>query len=132
MANESTNSQDKKVLIIEDDKDFLWILRQSFEAAGLTVIYAQDGEEGLQKAQSENPALLLVDIGLPKMDGIAVAKALRGKGVEAPIIFLTNMKDMDHISEALEAGGGGADYIVKSDVQIDAIVDRVKNKLGMQ
>lgn len=123
------NESSKKILIVEDDKDFLWILRQSFDNQGLDVVYALDGQEGLEKAKQEKPDLIIADIGLPKIDGIAMAKAIREAGISAKIIFLTNLSDPDHISKALEAAGE-TDYMVKADVAVDQILKRVKEKVG--
>ncbi len=121
----------KKVLIVEDDKDFLWLLRQNFNNQNMSIIYALDGEEGLAMAEKEKPDLMIVDILLPKMDGIAMAKKIIEKGIKPQIIFLTNIKDPDHISRAIETVAE-ADYIVKSDMHIDSVVDRVKSKLGVK
>lgn len=123
--------QKKKILIVEDSKDFLWFLRQTFDSQGFTVCYAEDGEKGLEEAEKENPDLILIDIQLPKMDGIEMAKKIKEKGLNAKMIFLTNMNDPIHISEALDAAGE-SDYIVKVDVNIDAVVQRVKDKLSIQ
>ncbi len=125
------NDTTKKILIVEDDKDFLWFLRQTFESQGLSLVYAEDGENGLEMAQKENPDLILIDILLPKMDGIEMAKKIKEKGLSPKMIFLTNMKDPEHISRALEAAGE-SDYIVKVDVHIDSVVQRVKDKLGIK
>ena len=121
----------KKLLIVEDDKSFLWILRQSFENEGLSVFFAEDGEEGLNMAIKEKPDLILLDILMPKMDGITVAKKLKENGTEAYIMFLTNFKDAEHVSQAVEVVRE-TDYIVKSDIHIDQIINRVKNKLAIQ
>lgn len=121
----------KKVLIVEDDKDFLWLLRQSFDTSGLAVVYAIDGEEGLEMAKKEKPDLMLIDILLPKFDGITMAKKIKESGVNSQMVFLTNLRDPEHISEVMNIAAG-ADYIVKSDMHIDAIVERVKNKLGVK
>lgn len=121
----------KKVLIIEDDKDFLWILRESFANQKFSVVYALDGEEGVAMAAKEHPDLIIMDILLPKLDGIGAAKKIKEQGVNSQIIFLTNFKDADHINHALEAVGQ-TDYMVKSDIKIDAIVQRVKDKLGVK
>ena len=125
-----TKKIDKKVLICEDDKSFLWILRQSFENEGFSVIFAQDGEEGLTMAIGENPDLILLDILMPKMDGITMARKLKENGSKPMIIFLTNFKDAEHISAAVEVFGE-TDYIVKSDLHVDQIIVRVKEKLGI-
>jgi len=121
----------KKVLIVEDDKDFLWLLRQSFDTKELSVFFAVDGEEGLEMAKKEKPDLILIDILLPKMDGIAMAKKIKESGINSQMIFLTNLKDPQHISEVMNVAIG-ADYIVKSDMHIDAIIERVKDKLDIK
>jgi len=120
----------KKILIVEDNKEYLWLLRQSFDNQSFAVLYALDGQEGLDMAQKEKPDLIIADIQLPKMDGIAMAKNIKEKGINCQIIFLTNFNDSMHISDAINAVGQ-TDYIVKADVHIDAIVDRVKSKLGI-
>jgi len=121
----------KKILIVEDDKDFLWILRQSFSGQPFSVIYAVDGQEGLIMAEKEKPDLIIIDIMLPKMDGITMAKNIKEKGIESQMIFLTNLKDPEHISQTMDIAGE-SDYIVKSDMGIDAIVSRVKRKLDIK
>lgn len=121
----------KKVLIVEDDKDFLWLLRLNFENNNLAVVSAQNGEEGLVLAEKENPDLIIIDIMMPKMDGITMAKKIREKGILSKMIFLTNMNDSKHIQEAIEISGE-TDYIIKADMHIDLIVERVKNRLGVK
>ena len=120
----------KKVLIVEDDKNFLWFFRQSFENQGLEIMFAEDGEQGLAAAEKEKPDLMVIDIMLRPggINGIQMARQLRENGIACKMIFLTNLKDPDHISEALSAVGE-SDYIVKADVHMDAIVQRVKEKL---
>jgi DNA-binding response OmpR family regulator len=121
----------KKILIVEDDKSLLWILRQGFSDEGFVVAFAQNGEEGLNIAELENPDLILLDISMPVMDGLTMAKKLRAKNINSQIIFLTNFKDGDHISEAIEISSE-IDYIIKSDLDIDQIIGRVKERLGIK
>jgi len=121
----------KKILIVEDDKNFLWLLRQSFIGENISAAFALDGEEGLKVALEEKPDLILLDILMPRMDGITVAKKLKENGIKSKIIFLTNFKDTEHISEAIEIVEG-TEYIIKSDVHIDEIIARVKKKLGIK
>ena len=125
------NQINKKVLIVEDDKDFLWLLKQGFGNQGLLMQYAEDGEAGLAAAEKEKPDLILIDILLPKMSGIEMAKKIKEKGIVSQMIFLTNLKDEQHISEAIDAAGG-ADYIVKSEIHINDIVARVRDKLNIK
>ena len=120
----------KKILIVEDDKDFLWLLKEEFEKIGFSVITAKDGHEGLTLAEKESPDLMLLDIILPKLDGISLAEELRAKNIKTPIMFLTNMKDAQHISDAIEAVHE-TEYMIKSDIAISDIIRKVKNKLNI-
>jgi len=122
---------DKKILIVDDDKNFLWILKQSVAGEGFSVISAQDGEEGLEMAMKEKPDLILLDILMPKMEGTEVAKKLKEAGADIPIIFLTNVKDSERVSETMEISGGMADYILKADIHVEDIINRIKQKLGV-
>lgn len=122
----------KKVLIVEDDKDFLWLLRQGFENQGLVMLHAFNGEEGLAMAEKEKPDLIIADIKLPNMDGVAMVKKVREKNIPCQVIFLTNFNDPDYVGEAMNAAKENADYFVKSDVKMEDIVGRVKNKLGLK
>lgn len=121
---------DKKILIAEDDKDLLSLLKDSFEAEGFSVLTAQDGEQGYAAAKSEKPDFLLLDILMPKIDGIEMAKKLKDENFKFPIIFLTNFGDTSHISSAIQIGE--SDYIIKSDMRIEDIVTRVKTRLGLK
>jgi DNA-binding response OmpR family regulator len=120
----------KKILIVEDDKAFLWILKQNFCDEGFEVVYAENGQEGLEMALSEKPDLILSDILMPKMDGVEMVKKIKEGGLDTKIIFLTNFKDSEHISKVMEIMGE-TEYIVKSDLHGFQIVDRVKRKLGL-
>lgn len=118
----------KKILVVDDTKSYLLILSQTLRQAGFTVATAENGEEGLVTVQEEKPDLILLDITMPKMDGITMAKKLKENGIETPIIFLTNMSDLQHITDASETA---ADYIIKSDVSAEDVVVRVKEKLAI-
>jgi YesN/AraC family two-component response regulator len=74
---------------------------------------------------------MLIDILMPKMDGTSMAKQMKEKGIETQKIFLTNFKDPEHMSKAMESAGGEVEYIVKSDVHVDNLVKRVRQKLGI-
>ena len=124
------NKIDKKILITEDERDLLSLLKDSFTEEGFTVFTASDGLEGLAVAEKEKPDLILADILMPKLDGIAMVKKFRESGVKTPVIFLTNFGDPEHISKAIEIGD--SDYIVKSDMRIEDVIFRTKNKLGLK
>lgn len=120
----------KKILIAEDEKDLLSLLSESFKQEGFDVIQASDGQEGLELSQKEKPDLMLVDILMPKLDGITMVQKIRESKTKTPVIFLTNFGDPEHISKAIEVGN--SDYIVKSDMRIEEIIIRAKNKLSIK
>ena len=119
----------KKVLIVEDDKDFLFILQTNFRDQGFSIITAHDGQEGLATAEKEKPDLIILDILMPNMNGLEMAKQMKEKGINIPIIFLTNVGDVESISKAEETVP--SDYIIKSDMSVDKIVAQVKKRLGI-
>ena len=119
----------KKILIVEDDDVFISLLQENFKNTEFEIITARDGEEGLTKAKEEKPDLILLDILLPKMDGIEVAVKLKESAIRIPIIYLTNVKDTERISQTMAIGGGEDDYIVKTDVRIEDVINRVRQKL---
>ncbi|MCX6796800.1 MAG: response regulator [Candidatus Falkowbacteria bacterium] len=118
----------KKILIAEDDKNLLSALQEKFTNEGFSVVSALDGEEGLVVAKKEKPDLFLIDIRMPKIDGITMAQKLKDAGNNAPIIFLTNLDDVKHISDAIAVSK--SDYLIKSDWKLEDIVKKVKVKLG--
>lgn len=119
----------KKILIVDDTKSYLWVISQALEEAGFVVATASNGEEGLAAIGTEKPDLILLDITMPKMDGMAMSKKMKELNVDVPVIFLTNIGDMKSISEASETAVG---YIVKSDTSTEDIVVRVKEKLNLK
>lgn len=117
----------KKILLVEDEEPFISALSDKLHDEGFTVVVARDGEEGLYKAKTENPDLILLDIVLPKMDGITMAKKLKEYNIIIPIVYLTNLSDQSHISDALETGYN--DYLVKTDWNINDLMRRIGDVL---
>ncbi len=99
-----------RVLVIDDDSLLLDALRYSLERAGYEVQTALTGKEGLQIAQEASPDLIILDLGLPDMDGFAVFRLLRQKS-DIPVIFLTARDRETDIILGLERGGD--DYVTK-------------------
>ena len=99
--------EEKTVLVVEDEKNIVDILRFK----GYRVLEAYDGEEGLRKARTEKPDLILLDIMLPKMIGFDVCEALRKDGDNVPILLLTAREEEDDKVRGLEIGAD--DYITK-------------------
>ena len=104
------NSQ-KMVLIVEDEKNIVDILRFNLQREGYQTCEAYDGEDGLAKAVSANPDLVLLDVMLPKMNGFDVCRALRSQGNNVPVIILTAREEESDKVLGLEIGAD--DYITK-------------------
>ena len=121
----------KKILIVEDEQSLREPLVKKFSGENFEVLQAEDGEKGLKIAKKEHPDLILLDILMPKMDGMTACKKLREDewGKDVPIIFLTNLNDAQQVTDATEAGV--YDYLVKSDWRIEDVVKKVREKLGM-
>ncbi|HVR97284.1 MAG TPA: response regulator transcription factor [Thermoanaerobaculia bacterium] len=101
----------RRVLIVEDDEAMSVALRDGFEYEGYTVMVAQDGEVGLRLATAERPDLILLDVMLPKMNGLDICKQLRNGGNGVPIIMLTARGQ--EIDKVLGLKLGADDYITK-------------------
>ena len=119
----------KYILVIEDDNVLAGMMKQSLEGAGFRVAHAQNGEEGKTMATSGTPPdLMIVDIDMPKIDGITMLNMLRAKGLNVPAFVLTNFNQTEHVADAAEAGI--LEYLVKADWEIDQIVEKVKMRLA--
>lgn len=101
----------KKILIVEDEKNIVDILSFNLGREGYETVAAYDGQAGLEKARSENPDLILLDLMLPKMDGFDVCKAIRQTDQSTPIIMLTAREEESDKVFGLELGAD--DYITK-------------------
>ncbi|SDH99386.1 two-component system, OmpR family, alkaline phosphatase synthesis response regulator PhoP [Planococcus glaciei] len=101
----------KKILIIEDEHSIATLLSYNLVQAGYETIIANDGKEGFEKALTEKPSLILLDLMLPSMDGVEVCKSLRQQKVQTPIIMLT-AKD-DEFDKVLGLELGADDYMTK-------------------
>jgi len=120
----------KTILIVEDEASLLTALGDSLKGQGFKVIETKNGEEGLAKAFSSHPDLILLDIIMPRMDGMTLLRKLREDswGKTALVIFLTNLSDMEKISEAL--ANKATTYLIKSDWDMDEILEKIKTKIN--
>ena len=101
------------LLVVEDESDVVDLLRYTFTKAGLTVLTARDGLEGLQIAKTNRPHLIVLDLLLPQMDGFAVCRALKNNSETAalPIVMLTARGASGDRIKGLEIGAD--DYVTK-------------------
>ena len=120
----------KKVLIVEDDVFLREMYVHTFTKEGFEMTEANDGEEGITKAEQGEFDLILLDIMMPKKSGIEVLQALRrpsAKAVKTPIILLSNLGQESVIREAFNMGADG--FILKSDTLPRDVVSRVDDFL---
>ena len=101
----------KKILIVEDEQGLAEGIRLNLEGEGFTVDWAEDGSEGLRKALEDTPDLLILDIMLPKKNGLEVCRELRHQNITIPIIMLTAKGE--EIDKVLGLELGADDYMTK-------------------
>jgi DNA-binding response OmpR family regulator len=99
-----------RVLVVEDDEDIAQALQRSLRMEGYEVRSAADGEQALEHGHTFAPDLVILDLGLPKMDGLEVARTLRAND-DVPILMLTARDALESRVEGLDAGAD--DYLVK-------------------
>ena len=117
-----------RILIIDDEPHMRLLLDHLMTHAGYVTLVARDGEEGMILARNQRPDLIIMDIRMPKVDGIKAARIVRADQVlkQVPIIFLTAVPDADEKMVSFEAGAD--DYIVKP-FDSDELVARVASQL---
>lgn len=118
-----------KILIVEDDPFLQKMYQKKFELENFSVETAGDGEEGLVKMKSFGPDLVLMDIMMPKLNGIdAVEKAREDPALaQIPILILTNLSSTEDAK--LAVGRGAVGYLVKSDYTPAQVIGKIKEIL---
>lgn len=121
-----TTNRKKKILIIEDETVLLELFADKFISEKFEVFQSTTAEKGLKLALRNKPDLILLDILLPKMDGLTMLKMLRADswGKNVPVIILSNVTDQQKVSEAMKLGV--YDYIVKTDLILNDLAKQVK------
>ncbi|WML59495.1 response regulator transcription factor [Neobacillus sp. PS2-9] len=100
-----------KVLVVDDEQSIVTLLQYNLEQSGFEVLTAMDGQEGKEIAETESPDIIVLDLMLPKLDGMEVCKQLRQKNIMIPILMLT-AKD-DELDKIIGLELGADDYMVK-------------------
>lgn len=118
----------KSVLIIEDEKDILDLYNEYLTSVGFEVDIASDGEEGLKKIVAGKSALVLLDIMMPKLDGIGILQTIKERKYKLPTtIMLTNLSHDQALKDAIALGA--KDFIIKSEVTPDQVVEKINKYL---
>lgn len=130
---DDTNQTPKRILIVEDDQFIRELYNEILQAEGYSTALAVDGEEGLAKVMMGGWDLILLDVMLPKKDGLQIlrdSKASPPKAPNGPIVVLTNLGSEDVIKQAFALGAAG--YLIKSSMNPDQVLLEVKNFLSGQ
>lgn len=100
-----------RILVIEDEHRLSAVIKKGLSEEGFAVDTAFDGEEGQYLAETESYDLIILDIGLPKIDGVTVCRELRTKKIKTPILMLTARSQIEEKIEGLDSGAD--DYVTK-------------------
>ncbi len=118
-------SDKQTILVVDDEQDLLDLIEYNLKQEGFDVLKAEDGVEGIEMAREHSPNLVLLDIMMPKMDGLEVVERMRDdkKLKKIPIIFLTARGDEKTEVQGLDKGGD--DYITKP-ISTTKLISRIK------
>lgn len=118
----------EKILVADDEVDFLEVIKPRLMANGYEVVTAFDGEDALKKVRSEHPDALLLDIMMPGIDGLEVLRQVRLENINLPIFILTAFSNEERYSLANKLNATG--YILKtSDLQKE--IDKINSILAI-
>jgi DNA-binding response OmpR family regulator len=122
-------SKSPLLLVVEDDVPIMDIIMKGLEKEGFNLINANDGDLGLELAINSHPDIILLDILMPKMNGLAMLRELRADpwGKDAKVIIITNLSNPESEKEARDLMAN--DYIIKSDLSLKQLVDHIHKLL---
>ncbi|HWW89194.1 MAG TPA: response regulator transcription factor [Solirubrobacteraceae bacterium] len=120
-----------QILLVEDDRELLAVIRRGLEEEGFSVSGAGSGADAMEQISADTPDALVIDVGLPDADGRDLCQAVRARGIQAPVLFLTAH---DTLADRLAGfGAGGDDYLTKpfSLAELSARLRAVLNRAGV-
>lgn len=115
-----------KILLAEDEPSLGQIIKESLETRNFEVVLCPNGEVAYQMFKTENPALLVLDVMMPKKDGFTLAKEIRQENAHIPIIFLTAKSQVEDVVQGFNLGGN--DYL-KKPFSIEELIVRINELL---
>ncbi len=120
----------KTVLIVEDEQSMQRALKSKLEHGGYAVHAAADGEEAMAYLKTETPNLVLLDLIMPKIDGISVLHQMKAdeRLRAVPVVILTNLSSGDKVAEAMALGT--FDFLVKANYSLDDVLKKVTERIG--
>ena len=118
----------KSILVIEDDPSVQLLVKKALTMYGFKITVADDGLDGLMKLESMRPDLIIIDMMMPRLDGMTFVKAIKARGEtkSIPVIFLTAKSDPKSMNEGINVG---ARFYVTKPFQIDDLVGKVQKAL---
>ena len=124
-----TRQDEVTVLLVEDTEDNRFMMKRLLEMSGYRVVEATNGEEAVKVAEAECPGLILMDLSLPMIDGLAATRLIRKlpKCQKTPIIAVSAHDTSDFLAEAIEAGCNS--YITKP-IDFNELEELIVNELG--
>lgn len=132
LSSDESPRDGKDVLVVEDDQFLRDLIVKKLNEEGLKTLQAIDGEEGLRMTHEKKPAIVLLDLILPGIDGFEVLKQIKADAVlsKIPVVILSNLGQKDDIDRGLKLGA--ADYLIKAHFTPGEIVQKVKEILEGQ
>lgn len=122
----------KKVLLIVDDETMVYeVLATQFKHQEIEILTVTDGQDGLKSAFEHHPDLILLDLVMPKMDGMTMLSKLRQDkwGKKARVIILSNVSNDNTVKEAAEWGSDA--YLIKADWSVVDVAQKIRDVLGL-
>lgn len=115
-----------KILIVEDDNFLVKAYQIKFERSGFDVFIAKDGDEGLKFAKKEKPALIILDLMLPKMNGFEFLKMIKNdeNTKSIPVVALSNLGQRSDQEKAVSLGA--VEYFIKTEHTLEEIIEKIR------
>lgn len=118
-----------KILVIDDEKEALYMLKGYLEARGYDITTAMDGEEGIEKLDAEKPDLVLCDIKMPKKDGFQFLKEARSSRKWVPVIIITALTEPTNIFKGYDLE---ADYYITKPINLEETLKAIRIMLSLK